>query len=170
MKTRVMFCTLAGIVLSATVSGCGEETDKVMPDVVNQRLDVALSDLERAGIDDEAEIVGGGTFGVVDQSNWVVCEQEPAPGGVVFGTPRVVVERTCESDAQAGGDESDGKNADDAEKADPSQAAQAAKPPKQKPSSSPARDTFVMPALVGWNLQDAQDKLQSLGELPVDPD
>jgi hypothetical protein len=36
-----------------------------MPDVQGQQLDVALSDIKRAGIDDEAEVIGGGLLGVL---------------------------------------------------------------------------------------------------------
>lgn len=35
-------------------------------------------------------------FGVLDDSNWVICEQEPAPGESV-AEPRLVVERECAS-------------------------------------------------------------------------
>ena len=66
-----------------------------MPDVVEMQLDVALSDIERAGFEDEVEILGGGTFGVVDESNWTVCEQLPAAGEPLTGTPRVTVDRSC---------------------------------------------------------------------------
>lgn len=65
-----------------------------MPSVVGKQLDVAMSDVKRASID-EPEIVGGGVFGVVDESNWTVCKQEPSPGSDVTGTPRLIVDREC---------------------------------------------------------------------------
>ncbi len=49
-----------------------------MPDLTAKRLDIALSDLDRAGYGDEPEVLGGGMFGVVDESNWTVCDQAPA--------------------------------------------------------------------------------------------
>ena len=48
---------------------------KVMPDVKGQKLDVALSDIKRAGFEDKVDVVGGGIFGVVVKSNWEVCGQ-----------------------------------------------------------------------------------------------
>ena len=81
----------SAVVVALTIAGCGSSgsgssegdasTDAVvMPDVVGKQLDVALSDIERGGIDDEVEVLGGGTFGVVDESNWMVCEQLPEAG------------------------------------------------------------------------------------------
>ena len=66
-----------------------------MPDVVGKPLDVALSDIERGGIDDEVEVLGGGTFGVVDESNWMVCEQLPEAGQPATEVPRLTVDRSC---------------------------------------------------------------------------
>lgn len=58
-----------------------------------------MSDIERAGFDDEVEVLGGGTFGIVEKSNWVVCEQLPAAGEAVTDAPRVSFDRSCPSDA-----------------------------------------------------------------------
>ena len=69
-----------------------------MPDVVGLTLDVALSDIKRAGINDVVEVLGGGAFGVVDESNWTVCTQLPEAGGEVSSTPRVTVDRSCPGD------------------------------------------------------------------------
>lgn len=66
-----------------------------MPSVVGKHLDVALSDVQRAGVNQEVDVVGGGVFGIVDKSNWTVCEQDPAPGAAVSAAPRVTVERAC---------------------------------------------------------------------------
>lgn len=68
-----------------------------MPDVVGGKLDLALSDIERAGIGDDVEVVGGGLFGVVDESNWEVCEQAPAAGSPVTDAPRLTVDRSCDA-------------------------------------------------------------------------
>ena len=89
------------IVLGFTGCGSDQDTaaDTVMPDVMGLQLDVALSDIERAGFEDEVEVLGGGAFGVVDESNWQVCEQLPAAGEAVTAAPRLTVDRSCEGDA-----------------------------------------------------------------------
>lgn len=71
-----------------------------MPDVVGLTLDTALSDIERSGFNDDVEIIGGGLFGVIDEGNWVVCAQSPAPDQSVVA-PRLTVERECEPDEPA---------------------------------------------------------------------
>jgi len=76
------------------LSGCGPAAPTSMPDVVGLQLDVAKSDIERAGYSQDIEILGGGMFGVVDDRNWVVCEQIPAPGENI-ADPRLVVDREC---------------------------------------------------------------------------
>lgn len=69
-----------------------------MPDVVGERLDVAYSDLEALGVvKDDVEILGGGTFGVVNEENWTVCEQRPEAGSERLAGVRLVVDRTCPS-------------------------------------------------------------------------
>lgn len=80
------------------LAGCGSEADPVMPRVTDQQLDIALSDIERAGVNEEVEVVGGGLFGVLDESNWQVCEQLPEAGQPVSGAPRLTVSRSCNED------------------------------------------------------------------------
>jgi len=90
--------TVAMLVVVAAGCGAGEDASSpavVMPDVTGQQLDVALSDIERADIDDEVEILGGGVLGVVVESNWQVCEQLPAAGEEVAAAPRLTVDREC---------------------------------------------------------------------------
>jgi hypothetical protein len=70
-----------------------------MPDVVGRQLDVAQSDIKRAGFEDEVEVVGGGTFGIIDESNWTVCEQLPAAGKAIAVDPRLTVDRSCDDGA-----------------------------------------------------------------------
>ena len=91
----VMFAVFAVTLL---VAGCSGGNAVTMPDVVGKGLDVAISDVKRAGIDDKVEILGGGMFGVVDESNWKVCSQEPLNGTEVSSAPRLTVDRTCEID------------------------------------------------------------------------
>lgn len=65
-----------------------------MPDVEGLRLDVAKSDLAKVGLaEGRVEVVGGGALGVVNASNWVVCDQQPAPGHAVENKARVSVDR-----------------------------------------------------------------------------
>lgn len=59
------------------------------PDVVGERLDIAKKELRDAGY--SARVSGGGVFGVVVDSNWVVCSQQPPDGDRVD----VNVDRSC---------------------------------------------------------------------------
>lgn len=68
-----------------------------MPDVAGTQLDAAKSDIERAGFGGEVEVLGGGMFGIVNESNWQVCEQLPPAGETVTDTPRLTVARSCET-------------------------------------------------------------------------
>lgn len=90
-----------GFALVLGVTGCGSDTDTaatVMPGVMGLTLDVALIDIERAGVVDEVEVIGGGTIEVSDEPNWQVCDQLPAAGEVVTDAPRLTVDRSCERD------------------------------------------------------------------------
>ncbi|MDQ3409512.1 MAG: PASTA domain-containing protein [Actinomycetota bacterium] len=49
-----------------------------VPDLVGQPLDTARERLERASF--EADIDGGGLFGVIDDDNWEVVAQRPDAG------------------------------------------------------------------------------------------
>jgi hypothetical protein len=80
------------------LSGCGSDKDSAMPAVTGKKLDVAKSDIKRAGFKDDVEVLGGGTFGVVKESNWEVCEQTPAAGEPLTKPPRLEVERDCNKD------------------------------------------------------------------------
>jgi hypothetical protein len=72
----------------------------VMPAVTGQKLDIAESVLKRAGFDGDVEVSGGGTFGVINKSNWQVCSQSPAAGQAVTTAPHLTVDRSC-SDTSA---------------------------------------------------------------------
>ncbi len=56
----------------------------MVPDVVGQRLDVALERISRAGF--EADVEGGGLFGVVEDANWEVVAQAPREGFLEQGS------------------------------------------------------------------------------------
>lgn len=81
------------------VCGCGGEGDtKLTPAVEGKRLDVAQSDFLKFGVSiTEIEVIGGGALGVIDESNWTVCEQDPDAGELLEGQVRLTVDRTCES-------------------------------------------------------------------------
>jgi Domain of unknown function (DUF4839)/PASTA domain len=100
MRRFVVIVAIAAAAMSVT--GCSGGDAVMMPDVVGKRLDVAISDVKRAGIEDEVDVVGGGLFGVLDKSNWTVCSQDPASGAPISkAPPRVTVERECDSESAA---------------------------------------------------------------------
>ncbi len=165
---RLFVSTFTICALSLSLIGCSGDETSTMPELVGKRLDVALSDIERAGFDDEVEVLGGGMFGVVDESNWTVCSQEPTSGSDITSPPRVTVERSCDAgtstdermDAIGDGD-GDGDGDGEAQHAAEEQPKKKEKKKRKPPAE--ASDTFVMPALVGANLQEAQDELQARG-------
>ena len=162
-STRTGLAAITVIALLIGATGCNEE-DAEMPDVENRRLDIALSDIERAGFSpDDVEVVGGGMFGVVDESNWQVCTQEPAAGELIGSAPRVVVDRSCEGAEETEAEPEEEAEAEAETEAEAQPVAEEPKDDAPKKRKQKVADTFTMPALVGSNLQDAQDVLQSLG-------
>lgn len=92
-----------GLVLIFGLSACSESdkdvaTAPVMPGVIGEQLDVALGDIKDAGFGDDVDVDGGGTFGVVDESNWMVCAQIPAAGEPMADAPKLTVDRSCGND------------------------------------------------------------------------
>jgi hypothetical protein len=81
---------LAGVLLIAILGGAQpvykERTLTVsrapqgsaVPALVGQPLDVALDKLESAGL--KGDVQGGGLFGILDESDWKVVQQDPSPG------------------------------------------------------------------------------------------
>ena len=81
---------LAGVLLVAILGGAQpvykERTLTVarppqgsaVPALVGQPLDVALDKLESAGL--KGDVQGGGLFGILDESDWKVVQQDPSPG------------------------------------------------------------------------------------------
>jgi PASTA domain-containing protein len=81
---------LAGVLLIAILGGAQpvykERTLTVsrppqgsaVPALVGQRLDVALDRLESAGL--KGDVQGGGLFGILDEGDWKVVDQDPSPG------------------------------------------------------------------------------------------
>jgi beta-lactam-binding protein with PASTA domain len=97
---------LAGVLLVAILGGAQpvykERTISVartpegtaVPALVGQPLDVALDRLQSAGL--KGEVHGGGLFGIVDEENWRVVDQDPSRGARVRrgDTVRLDAERT----------------------------------------------------------------------------
>jgi len=72
---------IVSLILFATLiltAGCGHAKPRHVPDVRGERLDNAEARLETLGL--SYEIRGGGKLGVIDDSNWWVCSQNPQPG------------------------------------------------------------------------------------------
>lgn len=90
---------LAAIFITLGLTACGAAKATVMPEAVGKQLDVAKSDIKRAGFAGEVEVLGGGIFGIVEESNWTVCEQLPSAGTVVTEAPRLTVDRSCDGTA-----------------------------------------------------------------------
>lgn len=127
MRPIRLFLSILTALLAIAVAGCDSQSaTPVMPDVVGKQLDVALSDIKRAGIDSEPEILGGGVFGILDKSNWQVCEQLPSAGENTDDTPRLTVDRECgtgsETTMQSGSE--DGDDASTSESATPEAASE----------------------------------------------
>jgi hypothetical protein len=89
MRYRTL--VVASLFLVFLAGGCGGEANRV-PQVQGKRLDVAQKALDDAGLG--YEVTGGGAFGVVVRSNWVVCEQRPRAGKVAKSV-ELVVGRSC---------------------------------------------------------------------------
>lgn len=84
--------TLLLLALLLALVGCGSGSH-VVPSVVGERLDLAESTVNDAGL--EYEEIGGGAFGIVVRSNWTVCAQEPKAGEETSGKVKLIVERSC---------------------------------------------------------------------------
>lgn len=154
--------------LTLPLAACSGSESVVMPDVVGKRLDVAISDVERAGFDDDVEVLGGGTFGVVDESNWTVCSQEPANGTEVSSAPRITVDRSCDAGDTLEPALADNKEPDADDSAEETTGDQPAvtskkRVKKKRKQANAVAESFVMPPLVGMNLQKAQNLLQARG-------
>ena len=61
-----------------TISVAAQPQGTAVPALVGRRLDDALDRLETAGL--KAEVDGGGVFGIVEEGNWRVVEQDPSRG------------------------------------------------------------------------------------------
>jgi len=80
-------------------AGCGNTKPRHVPDVRGQRLDIAEAKLETLGL--SYEIHGGGKLGVIDDSNWWVCSQNPQVGRWASKVDLAVAE-SCSTPTSAG--------------------------------------------------------------------
>lgn len=115
--------TAAAIIVS--LAGCSGGEPITMPDLVGKKLDAARTDVEQAGFDDDVEVDGGGVFGIVVESNWTVCSQEPLSGEAITEAPRLTVDRSC-------GDEGEDEDLAESPTETPTESATAE--PEQAPS------------------------------------
>ena len=143
-------------VVLTLLASCGG-SDQPVPNVEGQRLDVAKSTLEDAGHD--TEVIGGGTFGVVDESNWTVCETEPSAGAVPADKVKLVVDRECDDSGRSGSTEPQESNVTP-EAEDPT--------PADEPQVDPPAKKVVVPNVVGMNHQAAQNRMQAAGLYMLD--
>jgi PASTA domain len=76
-----------------TISVAAQPQGTAVPALAGQRLDDALDRLEDAGL--KGEVDGGGLFGIVDEGNWRVVDQDPSQGARLRqgDTVRLHVER-----------------------------------------------------------------------------
>lgn len=156
------------IAVALPLVGCAGDESVTMPDLVGKRLDIAVSDVERAGFDGEVEVLGGGSFGVLNESNWTVCSQEPREGNLISVAPRITVDRTCDTDdaldpAATDDEQAPGNDAADTATEDPTVASPTKRTRKKRQPVASVAETFIMPSLVGVNLQKAQNLLQARG-------
>ncbi len=159
MKKVVLLAGIAVLVLA----GCsGEKKDVAVPDVIGERLDLAQSHLEDAGL--EYEALGGGTVGIVVESNWTVCQTEPAAGATGAKKVKLVVDRVC-SESQSGGV---GNTSSTTATTSPAPTTTTASAPTTTTASAPttgnsASAKIAVPDVVGKDLQIAQDTMQAAG-------
>jgi len=77
MATRTPAAAIIAIGLLLSATACGETTPKPVPDVTGDPLNVAEDTLDALGL--RYRTVGGGAFGIVIRSHWLVCRQTPRP-------------------------------------------------------------------------------------------
>ena len=86
--------------LALAAAGCGAREPQrhatYIPDVTGESLEDAKEELDAAQL--AYEVNGGGTFGVVVDHFWQVCEQTPA-GGERGRKVELYVERECWEDS-----------------------------------------------------------------------
>jgi len=137
---RLVMVAVVPVVATAGLAGCGGDKATTMPDVTGKTLDDAKSAIRDAGFDDEVKVDGGGLFGVVVESNWEVCEQNPAAGTTVAGKPTLTVSRSCVDD----------KSSEEPETT-----------PSETASTTPAETAPAEPKVTAISVDDLLDKLNA---------
>jgi hypothetical protein len=154
LNATVGICLMVVVAVLAGCGGGGQAT-ALMPDVQGLRLDVAISDIEAQGVaENDIEVVGGGSFGVVDESNWVVCEQRPQAGTAIVDV-RLIVDRVCSEDDSSTPAAS---MADEAEKSDEPTVA-AAGTQKKKPERVVTTSPVEFALMAGGDISDFRKDL-----------
>jgi beta-lactam-binding protein with PASTA domain len=138
----------------ALAAGCGGGTSEPVPDVVGERLDVAKSRMDDAGYGTEE--IGGGTFGIVVESNWTVCETDPTAGASGGGDVKLIVDRSCRSSA-----DSDDAASTEAETVAEEESTVDDEP--AQPAPEPAVRRVRVPSVVGMDHQVAPNRMQAAG-------
>jgi beta-lactam-binding protein with PASTA domain len=90
MSRYTTIATSAALVLAC--SACGGGRARPVPNVTGLRLDVAENTLDAK--DFRYRTIGGGAFGIVARSHWVVCRQNPTPRTVSTNLT-LYVARSC---------------------------------------------------------------------------
>ena len=142
MKKSVLVLGVAAVL---ALAGCEAKREAAVPNVIGERLDLAQSHLKDAGLKFEA--IGGGTFGILDESNWTVCQTEPVAGQKSGDKAvKLIVDRVC-STSQSG--TVSGLNSSYS---------------ATSPSAGAASEgSITVPNVVGKDLQTAQDTMQAAG-------
>jgi beta-lactam-binding protein with PASTA domain len=140
------------LILVVALSGCAG-ADGPVPDVTGERLDVAKSEMSDAGYDTEE--IGGGAFGIIAESNWTVCETDPAPGDTGSGKVKLIVDREC---ADTG---TNAVASSDAAADEPTEEplSEPTEEPLSEETEAPAQKVRV-PDVRGMNHQAAQNRMQ----------
>jgi beta-lactam-binding protein with PASTA domain len=87
-----LICLLGLASALAFAAGCAQAKPQRVPEVRGDRLDLAEATLEARGL--SYEVHGGGKLGVIDDSDWLVCEQAPA-AGLKATMVELAVARSC---------------------------------------------------------------------------
>jgi len=112
---KTWFFITAGIlgvaIIGSIASGNSDTTSSTVveeipvvtiPDFTGVRLDVAISDMGALDVkEDDIEIVGGGAFGAVDETNWFICEQTPIGLTELIPPYRFIIDRSCDTEGVA---------------------------------------------------------------------
>ncbi|MGA9762955.1 MAG: hypothetical protein WBQ14_11095 [Gaiellaceae bacterium] len=92
MNGSRLITSLFLVSILAFAAGCAEAKPQRVPDVRGDRLDLAEATIEARGL--SYEVHGGGKLGVIDDSDWLVCDQNPSAGKMAAEV-ELAVARSC---------------------------------------------------------------------------